>query len=457
MSTLSHSAGRQQGPDAFDAFLVVLYLLGIYLGVEIRLSAGTPVPTVLSGLAGCLMLLKHMNRLREEHALHLVCVIALYFLAVVSASDVSYLGKRSTGLLQLAYALIIGYGLWVTLMLFDRAALARIFGWFCAALVVGSALENFVEPFRALSDAVRGAIFDFGVYDADERDIELYGQIRPKLFTSEPSALAFGFVLFAICWYVLSEWRWKAAAYAAMFAAAFLLFRSPTLLLGLVLLGVYEVFLAPLRTTAYGPRYDFERGVLAILLAIAVLGIAAVVAFSLYPERIDAIRGGTDPSFFARVTAPFLVAAEVVRDQPIAGIGLTAESSIDGLVNQIYAHGGNLVSTHTFSSAKYALTNYFWSHWIYLGLAWGVILLLALSSFLKILNAPSILFCWGMWAVLGQASGAYVSPKTWTVLYLACAVSILHQRVRSSRVSMLPHAALPGRMVAATPLEFRRP
>lgn len=430
-----HASPARYVPDGFDVFLVVLYLLGLYLGVEIRLSASTPIPMVLSGLAGALMLLKHMKRLREDQVFAMLFVIVLYFASILAASDSAFLGKRTTGLLQLAYSFIIGYGLYVTMLLLDRGTLARIFGCFCVALIIGSALEVYVEPFKALSDSVRGVIHQFGVYIADERDLRLYGGIRPKLFTSEPSALTFGFILFAFLWYVLSEWRWKLPAYGLMFAAAFLLMRGPTLLLGLALLGPYEMFLAPRRETIWGVRYDSGRAMIAVGLALAAAAAAVAVGFTLYAERIEAIQNGTDPSFFSRVTAPFLVAVEVIRDRPFAGIGLTAESMIDGLVSQIYAQSDSLMSDYSFGAAKYALTNYFWTHWIYLGLVGGMVIAIALTCYLRTLKTPSILFCWSVWIIFGQAAGAYVSPRTWSVLYLACVVAIMHQRASSRRIA----------------------
>src|SRR3546814_9037437 len=48
--------------------------------------------------------------------------------------------------------------------------------------------------------------------------------------------------------------------------------------------------------------------------------VALAVGLNFYDERIQEIRQGTDPSFFSRITAPFLVAVEVVRQHPIAGI-----------------------------------------------------------------------------------------------------------------------------------------
>lgn len=416
------------GPDAFDIGLLILYLLGIYLGLDIRLAAGVPVPTVLSGIAGAVMLLKHMHRLRDEQTGMLLLVIVLFLGSIMFAADAGFLKKRFTGLVQLSYSLIIGYGLYITTLAFERSTVARIFGWFCVIIVVGCALETYIEAFRAFSDMVRGIIFDFGVYVADQRDMMLYGQIRPKLFTSEPSAVTFGFTLFAFCWYVLSEWRWKLVGYGLLFAAAFVLMRGPTLILGLTLLVPYEIFLAPRRETASGSKYNLERGTLAVGAAGLLTIVALVIGINFYAERIQDIQQGTDPSFFSRITAPFLVALEVVREHPVAGIGLTAEDSINGLVKQVYAQGGNLVSDFEFASAKHALTNYFWTHWIYLGLVWGGVVLVGVTLYLRALKAPSIMFCWSVWAILGQASGAYVSPKTWTVMYLACVVAIMHQR-----------------------------
>ena len=443
--TVGPNSDYRAAADRVDTVLVSLYLLGLYLGVEVRLTPGTPVPMVLSGLAGGLLLLKHMHRLRETQVALLLLIVLLYLGAILTAADPGHLGKRFTGLLQLSYGFIIGYGFFLTLMLFQPAALARIFGWFCAALIAGCCAEVFLDPFRVLSDTVRGVIFDFGVYIADQRDLELYGQIRPKLFTSEPSAVSFSFVLFAFCWYALSTWRWKLITYLGGFAAAFYLMRGPTLLLGLVLLAPYELLLAPRRNTAGGPGYDFGRGMLAVGLTAVLTAGAIVIAGSLFAQRLAEIQSGTDPSFFSRVVAPYLTAVEVIRERPIAGIGLTSESLIDGMVNQIYAQSPALVSQYSFTSAKYALTNYFWMHWIYNGAVWGLILLAAITIYVRSLGMPNLLFCWSVWAVLGQASGAYVSPKTWTVLYLACAISVLQRRgLTRQRVSPWRDEAAPA-------------
>jgi hypothetical protein len=51
-----------------------------------------------------------------------------------------------------------------------------------------------------------------------------------------------------------------------------------------------------------------------------------------------------------------------------------------------------------------------------------------LTIWLRVLGVPSPAFCWMVWAILGQASGAYVGPTCWAVMYLAGAAAVLNQR-----------------------------
>jgi len=78
------------------------------------------------------------------------------------------------------------------------------------------------------------------------------------------------------------------------------------------------------------------------------------------------------------------------------------------------------------------LTNYFWTHWIYLGAIWGTITLIGISLWLRVLGTTSILYCWAVWAILGQASGSYVGPKTWAVLLIAAACTVLVSQQEAS-------------------------
>lgn len=432
----------RSSPDAGDRVLVVVFLLGFYIDIALRLPGGIPLPNVLAGAAGCLLLLKNAGKVQERHAVALLAVIMLYLGFILLAPDDRLLVERIKGLIQITYSLVICYGFYLGAIRFDRAGLARILLLFCAAILVGAALENYTS-FRAVSDAFRARVYDIGLYASDARDILYYGRVRPKLFTSEPAALNMAFAVLLFAWYVLARWRLKLAAYLACILAGYFLMRGPTLVFSVLLVPLYEALLVARRGPPGATRADAMRAALAVALAAALAAAAAYAAVTFFPDRLRAIASGQDASFFGRVVAPPLTALEIVEKHPVAGAGLAAWEYIDGTVQRVYDRTTQLELRVPFADARDAITNYFWLHWIWLGLAGGVVMLAALSWYLRLLGAPSVLFCWGVWAVFGQSSGAYVSPRTWIVLTIACVVSILHERERErGRASV---HAVPGR------------
>jgi hypothetical protein len=114
---------------------------------------------------------------------------------------------------------------------------------------------------------------------------------------------------------------------------------------------------------------------------------------------------------------------------PIAGAGLTGEPFIEKEITNVYMRSPSYSGAWgPVSPATELVINYFWIHWIYLGLIWGLIIAGAITVWLRVLGVPSLAFCWMVWAILGQASGAYVGPTCWAVLFLAGAAAVLHQR-----------------------------
>ncbi len=427
------NVARNASADGLDTILVALFLFGIATGIAVNFAAGVPIPAVLAGAAGAVLLIKNLDRIGEGELQALVAVIMIYLLSILCAGGSQYLHERTKGLVQLVYSLVIAYALFLTALRYDRRSFARIFLVACLLIVVGAALENYTG-FRAISDAFRQKFYDFGVYRADLRDQILYGRIRPKLFTSEPSALTFAYTLFAFLWYVLSPARAKILGFLALLAAGYYLMRGPTLLLGLPLASAYELLLAPRRPVGTSSRIDGTRVFAGLMVCAVLVAVFAVLGSTLYAERLSLIAQGADPSFFSRELGPFLVAKDVLTHHPIAGAGVTGEEYIAERVRSVYLDARNFSGTVTLSDTAHVVTNYFWSHWIYLGFVFGTATLVALSYWLRVLGAPSLLFCWTVWVLFGQASGAYVSPKTWSVLLLACAVAVLHERQPILRV-----------------------
>lgn len=423
--------------DAIDTALVVLYLLGLYLGVSLQVTSKIPLTCAPSGAAGLIMLWRKRDRIQPEHLSALMVVVTIYLGSTLFASDFSFLGKRFTGLLQLAYSLVIAYAMFLTLVDSERDQIATILLAFCLVIIVGCLLETY-GGLRPISDKVREHLYDAGVvYDGDRRDEVLYGRIRPKLFTSEPSAVTFAYTHFASVWLIVSRWRYKLAAYAGLVGLALFVLPGPTLVLMMLLVVPYLVFLSGVRPG----RSQTKRMIGAAALSSIVVLVAFVLGTTFFAARIAQMQHGDDASFFYRFTGPMLVALDMFRHHPWAGSGLTGEPYIADRVLNVYMNSGSFSSAWRIPKVGDVLTNYFWLHWIYLGLVWGVATLVGLSWWLRKLGTPSILFCWITWIVLGQASGSYVGPKTWAVLLIAAAASILHvrdTRAAESRAVPLP-------------------
>ena len=410
-----------------DLALIALFLIGLYLGVSLQITSKVPLTCAPSGVAGLILLWRRRDDIQPRHVAGLLGVIALYLASILAATDVAFLSKRFTGLLQLTYGLVISYGLFLTLIRGERGQIAWILLGFCIFIIIGCVLESHTG-LRAISDKVRDRMYDSGVvYDADLRDQLLYGRIRPKLFTSEPSAVTFAYTHYCAAWLIVSPWRWKLPVYLGLIGLAFVVLPGPTLVLMLLLMIPYMIFLAG------GQHHGSPtRIVVAVALSVLLLGITIVVGQSLFAARLNELARGEDASFFYRFTGPMLVALDVFRHYPWAGAGLTGEPFITNDVMNVYMNASGFQAAWKISRIGDVLTNYVWLHWIYLGIVFGTIMFAALSIWLRMLGVPSILYCWSVWVILGQASGSYVGPKTWAVLLIAAATSILNASVSPS-------------------------
>jgi hypothetical protein len=206
---------------------------------------------------------------------------------------------------------------------------------------------------------------------------------------------------------------------------------GPTLVLMLLLMIPYLILLS-----GANRRRSPTRIVGMIALSVVVLGITVAVGQSLFAARLAELSRGEDASFFYRFTGPMLVAFDIFRHFPVAGAGLTGESFITDNVMNVYMNSPSFQAAWRISRIGDVLTNYFWLHWIYLGLVGGVVMFAALSVWLRMLGVPSVLYCWAVWLILGQASGSYVGPKTWAVLLIAAGTSILSTRATREQLAM---------------------
>ena len=410
--------------DWLDVALIVIFLIGLYTNYTIMVSQKVPFPSIPSGVAGLLLLWRRRNSITPRALAGLMAVLLLFLASVLLTVNVSYLQRHSNGLIQLTYSILIGYGLFLTVVWASRRQMAGLFLAFTLVILAGCLLETYAG-LRPISDAARKVLYSKGVYENDLRDLLFYNKVRPKFFASEPASVTFCYTLFTFLWLVVSEWRWKLLGYLGLVAAGLTAMPGPTLLLLLLLLLPYLLFLDSRR----GGRLDVGRFLVVTLAAIVFVCAFAFLAQTLFPHRLEAVTSGNDPSFFYRVQGPALAGIDIMNRYPIAGAGITGEPVIEREITNLYIRsryysaGWQIVSPST-----ELLINYFWLHWIYFGVVWGVMILAAVTVWLRVLGVPSIAFCWVTWAIMGQAAGAYVGPTCWAVLFLSAAAAILHQR-----------------------------
>lgn len=407
-----------------DFFLIIVFFVGIYTNYAIPLAKNVPFPSAPAGVAGALLLWRRRADIPQAGLVGLLLVLAVYVASVLMAPDYTFLPRRLNGLIQLAYSLVIGYALFVTITLSTRAQMSALLLACSLTLLVGCLLESYAG-LRPLSDAVRNVLYSRGLYDADLRDLEYYGRVRPRFFASEPSSVTFCYTLFSFFWFVVSTSRWKLLIYILLTAAGLAVMPGPTLLLMLALLCPYALFIASRRNG----QFKLAR-LLPLAVACAIGGVVILVlASTFFPERRRDASSGNDPSSFYRVQGPAIAGIDTILTKPVAGAGLTGETFLHDRVIDLYARSPAWSARWpVLHPASELLVNYFWLHWIYLGLLMGIAAIAAITCWLLANGVPSPAFSWMTWAIMGQAAGAYVGPTCWAVLFLAAGTAILSQR-----------------------------
>ncbi len=417
-------AAREVGRSlsGFDIALICIFMAGLYTNYTIPISDKLPFPSAPAGMAGVFMLWRQRQSISGKSFTGLALVLLLYVLSILVAPNVAFLPRRFNGLVQLTYSILIGYGLFLTVVRGTRQQIAGLFLSASLLILIGCLLETY-GGLKPISDSVRQALYPRGLYENDLRDLLMYKRVRPKFFASEPASVTFCYSLFTFVWFVVSRMRVKLVLYVALIAAGVFAMPGPTLLLMLLLMLPYMLLLASRRNGRFNALRFAQVAVIAALFCGSFVVLVAVV----FPERLERAAAGDDASFFYRVRGPAIAGLDSLEHAPV-GAGLTGEPFIAQHVVDLFVQSPAYSTAWTMvTPATELLINYFWLHWIYLGPFFGLALIIAISLWLRGLGVPSPAFCWFAWAILGQASGAYVGPTCWAVLFLMGAAALLHQ------------------------------
>jgi len=252
-----------------------------------------------------------------------------------------FVGEKLLGLMQTMVSITAGVLLVKLIGRLRKERVANILLIGSVILVAGAFLEV-VGLLRGTSDAFRNVAYAQGgyeVYADDVRDLSLTGFTRPKFFTSEPSLLGIGFLVFVNSWLLLSYTRKNLLVAGAMTLVLLALTGSPVLVLSMMASTAIVV-------------YSEKQWIKAMIPIGGALLIGSLGANLLLPElfgkvtsrlsAIFAIDLGhafalsnllaptlASDSFGARIVIPLITLVEVMRSSPLFGVGISGKEVIE--------------------------------------------------------------------------------------------------------------------------------
>jgi len=200
---------------------------------------------------------------------------------------------------------------------------------FLVLLVIFGCILEVYTPFN--TDSARSMLYgDSFLYASDDRDFQIAGKLRPKLFTQEPSHIA-KFLAFSICSLgFLTNGRY--AYIIGLFLVSAYLTGSPTIIFGLFTyaLGIHFI---NFRESSFQMGLSFLVVVLFIFSYLNLPFIAGLLPF----ERAQMIASGQDASAILRNLGPAEISIRAMIEYPLFGAGIGAKELVQPIVVDTYA------------------------------------------------------------------------------------------------------------------------
>jgi hypothetical protein len=346
---------------------------------------------------------------------------------LVAPEPVRYFPERFKGFIQLIYSVTIGLLFFFHLKSWLPEYLAKLFLIFIIFILIGSALEIYT-PFNIFSDTFRNLVYKRSIYESNFRDIYLYGQIRPKLFTQEPSYVALFFVLASFVWFTSTQNMYRYSILILFTALGLLLIRSPTVILIIPLAFIVEIFIRKSFTISMLIIKKKQPTSLSVFIWIAIFLLLSIVAFhTILSNRIDQFSAGRDSSTKARITGAVYIIANTIKQYPLWGSGITGKESIEKIIKKTYW------SVNVRHSSVYSFTaNFLIMFFVYYGILGSVLFIAGIITFFRRLHSKNWIFITISIFIFSQAMGAFVGARTWSYIFIILTISSYSERFQDN-------------------------
>jgi hypothetical protein len=411
--------GFGENISKLDIFFSILFLSGLYTGIFLYISDNLFIPYFICGLSAIYFIIKNAQSIS---AYYFIPIIVLYLITVAgmvfAPAPLAYFLERFKGLIQIMYSSSIGLLFFIHMRRWNNSAIARLFMGFLILIAAGAALEVFTK-FKYLSDEFRHMVFRWGLYEADLRDLYTYGQIRPKLFTSEPSHVAKFYILSLFVWFALSESKKRYSVYLFFISIGLILIRSPIIILSIPLALTVEIFFRNRSginniLNKYSP---LNRGNILILTIISILFLS-IGLNTILSGRIQKMIIGPDESFALRIVGPALIAIDTIKEYPLWGTGITGKEAASEIIFDAYWRiGYRITRVHD------ANVNFLSLFISYYGLLGGLLFIAGFIFLVRRLEIKGGIFITLTILLFSQTMGAFVGLRTWGYIFIILLVA----------------------------------
>jgi hypothetical protein len=409
------------------ALLLVLFL-SIYTEVPLVFTETLFVPAFVYVFSIPVLYVLLRRDLSVRDYLFVAQMFGLLVLSVVASPGWHAVPAKLTGVLQTSVSITGGV---LLMRAMDRAGamyVERLLLGLILALVAGAAMER-LGIIRDLSDQFRANAYHgyWGAYENLERDLDLVGFERPKLFTSEPSLLALGYSFFVNAWVLLRVGKIRVALAAVLSVAFLALSGSPTVVLSMAVTAMIGLF-----------NFRKKRG---WMIVIAIMGIGAAPIWLVTDLTTSIVERSEESASYlsnlevssenVRLVFPFITAGDVIANSPLFGTGISGKEvagSYSSLPYDTFVVIGN---------------NNFWIIFTYFGIVGGGLFFWILMRYIRASALDQATLLALILLCFSQAAGGFETPRIWGYTFVLIGAARLgRQSARERQPAARPVRAL---------------
>jgi hypothetical protein len=313
----------------YRALLLIAIVLTTYTSIPFVSGGRLLVPSFPTVALTPLLFLAVWPSISLADVMFLLKLTFVLILTIALSPGYEHLEAKFLTLAQCCMAIFVAL-LTVRLMLqLRRDLLERILFVLWAAVVIGSILE-ILGAISEISDSFREWAYGsaFTVYEGVDRDINLVGWPRPKLFTTEPSHVTKFFVVAINSWLLVRVSWIKVGITTGATLFMLVIMGSPSLLVSAAV--TVAIVLWDQRTSTHSKTAMVLATILIGALFAMYLGLSSysVVSDRLANVNLSPTKASELGSEEQRIVYPYMVLADAWQRWPLFGVGMGGKDVI---------------------------------------------------------------------------------------------------------------------------------